>query len=65
MLRARSTCGGCVAELCSVLCCVVLWDAGVLRFGSCDATLPFLPDHEIPKDFSRHIEDVSQGLFMR
>jgi hypothetical protein len=32
--------------------------AGELRFGSCDATLGFLPEHLIPKDFKRHIEEV-------
>jgi hypothetical protein len=31
-----------------------------LRFGSCDATLGFLPEHLIPKDFKRHIEEVSR-----
>lgn len=34
--------------------------SGVLKFGSCDATLSFLPEHEIPKDFKRHIEEVSK-----
>lgn len=34
---------------------------GVVQvFGSCDAELPFLPDHQIPKDFKDHIESVSQ-----
>lgn len=39
-------------------CCIDL-ARGVLHFGSCNAALPFLPDHEIPKDFKRHIENVS------
>lgn len=39
-------------------CCVDL-ARGVLRFGSCAAELPFLPEHEIPKDFKRHVGDVS------
>ena len=41
-------------------CCIDL-SRSVLHFGSCDATLPFLPDHLIPKDFRRHIEEVSTG----
>jgi len=45
---------------CAVLCCAVLCcAAGLLKFGSCDATLHFLPEHEIPKDFQRRIEEVS------
>lgn len=40
-------------------CCIDL-AGNVLRIGSADAILPFLPEHEIPKDFKRHIEEVSQ-----
>jgi DNA damage-inducible protein 1 len=40
-------------------CCLDL-AAGELRFGSCRAALRFLPEHEIPKDFKRHIDAVSQ-----
>lgn len=38
--------------------CSIDLAANVLRFGSCDASLPFLGSHDIPKDFSRHIENV-------
>jgi DNA damage-inducible protein 1 len=31
-----------------------------LRFGSCNTSLPFLPEHEIPRDFKQHIERMSQ-----
>lgn len=45
-------------------CCIDL-ARGVLHFGSCSADLPFLPDHEIPKDFNRAIQEVGrwQQLF--
>ncbi|MEW5297783.1 MAG: hypothetical protein WDW36_000967 [Sanguina aurantia] len=39
-------------------CCIDLC-TNTLRFGSTSAELPFLPDHEIPKDFSRHVEELS------
>jgi hypothetical protein len=38
-------------------CCIDL-QRQVLHFGSCAADLPFLPEHEIPKDFKRAIEEV-------
>eukprot|EP00775_Hariotina_reticulata_P003751 gene3751-4009_t len=41
--------------------CVLDMAAGELRFGSCDATLKFLPEHLIPKDFKRHIEEALQA----
>ncbi|KAF8060291.1 PHB6 [Scenedesmus sp. PABB004] len=41
--------------------CTLDLGAGALRFGSCDATLPFLPEHLIPSDFKAHIEDVSKA----
>jgi hypothetical protein len=34
----------------------------VLRFGSCDAVLSFLPEHEIPRDFHKAIEEVQLQL---
>lgn len=40
-------------------CCIDL-ARNVLHFGSCQADLPFLPEHEIPRDFKRHIELVSK-----
>ncbi|KAF6258544.1 hypothetical protein COO60DRAFT_1691995 [Scenedesmus sp. NREL 46B-D3] len=40
--------------------CVLDMSQNELRFGSCDATLTFLPEHLIPKDFKRHIEEVSK-----
>jgi len=45
-------------------CCIDL-ASGSLRFGSCDAVLPFLPSHMIPKDFNRHVTEVrtpTQGV---
>jgi hypothetical protein len=32
----------------------------MLVFGSCNARLDFLPESEIPVDFSRHIDQVSE-----
>lgn len=40
-------------------CCIDLRQSK-LHFGSCDAYLPFLADHEIPKDFRDHIQQVSE-----
>jgi hypothetical protein len=41
------------------LCCIDM-QRSELRFGSCSAALPFLPEHQIPRDFKRHIDAVSQ-----
>ena len=40
-------------------CCIDL-KANQLVFGSCDARLPFLSEAEIPTDFSRHVDEVSE-----
>eukprot|EP00798_Chlamydomonas_sp_ICE-L_P014315 gene14315-20299_t len=37
-------------------CCIDL-EKNVLRFGSCAAQLPFLPEHEIPKEFEHALGD--------
>ncbi|EFJ41905.1 hypothetical protein VOLCADRAFT_107523 [Volvox carteri f. nagariensis] len=34
---------------------------GVLRIGSCGVELPFLSESQIPRDFSAHVEDVSEA----
>jgi hypothetical protein len=48
-------------EVVAAMCCFASFSrAGELRFGSCDATLRFLPEHLIPKDFKRHIEEVQR-----
>ncbi|KXZ47554.1 hypothetical protein GPECTOR_34g713 [Gonium pectorale] len=41
-------------------CCVDL-AKNVLRIGSCGVELPFLAESQIPKDFSEHVEDVSEA----
>lgn len=40
-------------------CCIDL-KSNQLVFGSCDARLPFLSEAEIPTDFSRHVDEVSE-----
>ena len=37
----------------------------MLAFGSCDAKLPFLPESEVPSDFGKHIDDVSEEEAMK
>lgn len=40
--------------------CIIDLPANMLRIGSCNVTLPFLPEHEVPKDFNieRQTTDV-------
>ncbi len=33
----------------------------MLRFGSCGVELPFLSESQIPADFNKHVEDVSEA----
>ena len=41
--------------------CTINLQSGALEFGSCDAVLPFLGESEIPVDFKRQAEEMSNS----